>query len=622
MDGPVARFDRPGAALVMSWLLGVALVCALVMAGDSSADRLLVASQNEREILEYNGDDGSFVRVFTSPVTEGFTTPGGFALRPSDGQLYVSSTGTGEIWRYDTPSGVALPPALASGVISPTSAVFSADSSTLYFLAADAELSTGTDSIKEVDIGSGSVSTIEVDGGANFSAMTRQGVDLFVCDSIAGRVIRQPISGGPASDVVSGLSLPAGVLLPTSTQMFIADTGNDRVLEYLLDAGSWVFEREVLPASAGIDGPSGLALAPDGRLTVVGQFSNDAVAVDLGTLAWTPLVAPGSGGLGIASGVAWSGSTLLIGSLATNSIIYYDTGGSPTGSVAAGLSAPVDAGFTISPTGSIIASSQTENDLVEFDGSSGSVVRKIFDACPTSLSFPFDVLTDSQGRIYVSCPNSDGIHRFDASGFPLGFFVIPGAGGLISPRGLIFHASGDLLVASGSGEILRYDGITGGFVEVFVDATGNGGGPVDPHGMAIHDGRLHVASFFPSEVREFDAATGDFVQTFVASGAGGLSGPTALSFGAAGDLYVTSFNTDSIKRYDGQNGSFISDFVPAGSGGLDGPIDLAFVSDETPPPPPTVDSLATAGQILLALILCSTAIVLANRSADVAREHP
>ena len=589
---------------MLRWFLLLNLGCALALASPAVGDRLLVASQNASEILEYDAADGSFVRVFTSPVTEGFTTPGGFSVRPGDGQLYISSTGTDEIWQYDTGSGTALPPALVTGVISPAGADFDASGATLYFLAADSLLSTGTDSIQALNVGSGVVSTVAVDGAANFSSISVEGSNLFVTDSLSGRVLRYATSGGAGSEVVNGLLLPAGVRVPSSSQMFVADTGNDRVVEYRLEMGNWLFEREVLAASAGVDGPTGLALAPDGRLTVVGQFSNNAVAVDLGTLAVSPLVAQGAGGLSLASGVAWSGSTLLIGSLATNAIIYYDASGIPTGSVAAGLSAPVDAGFGLSPAGNVIASSQNDNDLVEFDGTSGSVVKKFFDACPTSLSFPFDVITDSSGRVYVSCPNSNGIHRFDASGFPLGFFVIQGSGGLTSPRGLVFLANGDLVVASLTGEVLRYDGTTGAFLEVFIDTGGNGGGPIDPYGMAVQNGRLYIASFFPSEVREFDAATGDYLQTFISSGAGGLAGPTALAFGAGGDLYVTSFNSDSIKRYDGMTGVFVSDFVPPGSGGLDGPVDLVFTAETSPP---MVPALGTMGHLLLVFVLLGSA---------------
>jgi DNA-binding beta-propeller fold protein YncE len=586
---------------------------ALVLAtgAPASGQGLLVVSQGNEKILEYDASDGSFVRTFVEPITEGFLTPGGIAVRPGDGQLYVASTGTGEIWTYATATGVALPPPAATALIQPGAVAFDASGATLYFAAAETQLSTGTDAVLELDVGSGSVSTVDTDATANFAGIDVEGSDLYASDSLLGRIVRIPASGGNGTDVVTGLAIPRGVLLLSPTAMLVAESGTDRVLEFRLDAGSWVFFREVLAASAGVDAPTGLAIAPDERLTVSGAFSNNVVAVDLATLAVATLVPPGGGGLANAGNVAWSGSTLLVASLATNSVVYYDAAGTPTGTVAQGLSAPSDAGLTFTPGGNVIAGSQPDNDLVEYDGQGGAVVRKFFDACPTSLAFPFDVAVGPDGNIYVSCPSSDGIHRFDPAGFPLGFFVPGGSGGLVSPRGLVFAPNGNLLVASLLGEILEYDGTTGAFVRVFVDNTGNGGGPVDPYGLAIHQGSLFVASFFPSEVVEFNASTGAYVQTFVASGAGGLAGPTGLAFGPDGDLYVTSFHDDSVKRYDGANGSFVETFVATGSGGLDGPFDLAFRTSTSAPT--LVPALPPAGRLALAGALAILGVLRAGR---------
>jgi DNA-binding beta-propeller fold protein YncE len=214
------------------------------------------------------------------------------------------------------------------------------------------------------------------------------------------------------------------------------------------------------------------------------------------------------------------------------------------------------------------------------------------------------------GRIYVACFGDNGVSRIDAAtGTPLGPFVLGGSGGLSNPRSVAFGPDGDLYVSSTTGEVLRYDGATGAFVETFVDAGGNGGGPVDPYGLVFHGGRLYVASYFPSEVKAFDAATGAFVSTFVPSGGGGLAGPTALAFGADGDLYAASRDDDTIRRYDGATGAFVEVFVAAGSGGLDGPFDLVFGSSGGPA---AVPSLGVAGRLALAAALLA-AVGIAGR---------
>jgi WD40 repeat protein len=392
--------------------------------------------------------------------------------------------------------------------------------------------------------------------------------------------------------------------------MLVAETGLDRVVEYHDGAGGWTFDREVLPASAGIDGPLGLAIGPDGRLTVAGSLSNDAVSVDLGSLAVSPLVAPAAGGLSVAGQIAWDGNTLMIASRSSNAVLYYDQNGDPTGVRAQGLTAEADAGAFVSDDGGLLVASESANNVVEY-ASAGGVVRALSNACPLDFTDPFDVLSDSAGEVYVSCRPTDGVRRFDEVGVAVSF-VIPGSGGLSDPRGLDFGPNGNMFVASLTGEILEYDGTTGSFVGVFVDATGNGGGPIDPYGISFHGGSLFVASFFPDEVKEFDAATGAFVQTIVTSGDGGLTGPTNLAFGPGGDLYVTSSGDDTIKRYDGGTGTFLGSFVAVGSGGLDNPFDLAFRGDVAPQPVPAVGAV---GHGIVAGLLAAIAAMNLARGA-------
>jgi sugar lactone lactonase YvrE len=450
----------------------------------ATAQGLFVVSQQNQKILHYDETDGSFIETFVEPITEGFQNPGGIAIHPSDGVLHVSSTGTGEVWKYTTSNGQVITPEVASGLISPGGIGFDATGANLYFLAAETELSTGTDTVMKMVVSSGAVSTIGTDGTANFSAVAVNGSALYASDTFNNRITRFPVSGGGGTAVITGLSLPGGILFRSPTDMVIADSGTDRVLEYVFTAGNWVFDRVVLPATAGVDGPFGLALDPDECLTVSAQFSDDVVVVDLTTLEVSTIVQSGAGGLRIAKDVAWSGNVLLVSSLATNSVIYYDDLGTPTGTVAKGISTPSDSGMTFSPGGNLLAGAIADNDLVEYDGRGGAVVRKFFDACPTSFASPFDVVYAGDGSIYVACTASDGVFRFDAStGAPLGFFVISSSGGLSNPRGLAFGPNGNLFVPSGgTGEILEYDGTTGAFVGVFVDVTGNGGGPLDPWG--------------------------------------------------------------------------------------------------------------------------------------------
>lgn len=601
--------SRPRPNVRLPILLG--LIAALFAGIPEAGAKLLVVSQGNASVLEYDDADGSFVAPFVEPVSEGFAFPGGIAIRPSDGSLYVSSSASGEVWVYDTLIGVALPPPAATGVLAPGALSFDAAGSNLYFLA-DVPNGPDTDAaVRRLALPGGAVTTLASDATASFSGLALEGSDLYVSDSFNGAVVRYPVAGGGGATVVSGLSSPAGILFPSPSVMLIAESGTDRVVEYHESGGNWTFDRVVMAPGNGVDGPVGLALAPDGRLSVSGGFSNDIIAIDLGTLEVSTLVASGNG-LAVPGQITWNGNTLLVASRSSNTVNYFDQNGVPTGVVARGLTAPADSGVTTTAGGNVLVASSSANTLVEYDGGTGAVVRNLPNACTISFTQMFDVAVDSAGDIYMTCPPTDGVRRFDSIGISVPF-VVAGSGGLGSPRGLAFGPNGNLFVASGSGEVLEYDGTIGSFVGVFVDTTGNAGGPVDPYGIVFEQGGLFVASYFPSEVKEFDATTGAFVQTLVASGAGGLSGPRGLSFGPTGDLYVTSRHDDSVKRYDGANGSFVGSFVVTGSGGLDEPFDLVFLTGLVGQPVP---SLSKPGRIALVLGLLFVAAARERRRSQ------
>ena len=169
-------------------------------------------------------------------------------------------------------------------------------------------------------------------------------------------------------------------------------------------------------------------------------------------------------------------------------------------------------------------------------------------------------------------------------------FVAQGSGGLTTPRGSTLgpDANGDgnqdLYVTSDNSQILRYDGVTGSFLGVFVTA-GSGGlvRPADakfgPDGNGDGQQDLYVSSLGPAEVQDgsgavlrYDGSTGAFIDQI----AGGLSRPLGLAFGSDGSLYIANQLSNEVLRYSAGE---LSVFVPAGSGGLNVPKQTAFGRD-------------------------------------------
>jgi len=260
----------------------------------------------------------------------------------------------------------------------------------------------------------------------------------------------------------------------------------------------------------------------------------------------------------------------------------------------------------------LVSSSKTDS-LMRY-GTDGTFLQEF--GTGAGLNYPVASTIGQDGNLYVTNWNGAAakVARFDpATGNYLGDFVTTADnGGMGRAAGLAFGPDGNLYVAStDTGEVLRFDGTTGAYIDVFVSSgtlnspeglvfgqDGNlyvGGyndnavykfdgstgalifqfDPTDtaklktPEDMTFGpDGNLYVASDDGSKVVRYNPNTGAYIDDFVASGDGGLQFAQGLRFGPDGNLYVGSFGTDSILRYDGTTGAFIDQYVSTGSGGL------------------------------------------------------
>jgi Concanavalin A-like lectin/glucanases superfamily/Calx-beta domain len=184
------------------------------------------------------------------------------------------------------------------------------------------------------------------------------------------------------------------------------------------------------------------------------------------------------------------------------------------------------------------------------------------------------------GNLYVGSLNTNQVLRYDGmTGAFLGVFIDAGSG--LAPdgpswQGLQFRPDGKLYVLSRTtAEVQRFDATTGAFVDTFIPS--GSGGLNGAKGMTVGpDGNWYISSGNSNQVLRYSGTTGAFLGVFVTAGSGGVSNPRALSFGPDGNLYVTSAGTNAVLRYNGQTGAFIDAFVPTGSGGLAGPLELLF----------------------------------------------
>lgn len=193
---------------------------------------------------------------------------------------------------------------------------------------------------------------------------------------------------------------------------------------------------------------------------------------------------------------------------------------------------------------------------------------------PLSLTFGPD------GNLYVACQQA-GVLRYNGT---TGEFIdlFASVNDLGAATSLTFGPDGNLFVSNCGGcrpnaqNVLRYDGMTGRFIGVFA----TGGDLSFPRGLAFGpDGNLYVVSYNNSRVIRYDGVTGAFIDTFVPERSGGLFTPSFLVFGPDGNLYVTggSFGGPiGAFRYNGQTGDFIDLFAQTNDRA---PFDLQFGPD-------------------------------------------
>ncbi|HOW74271.1 MAG TPA: PEP-CTERM sorting domain-containing protein [Phycisphaerae bacterium] len=268
---------------------------------------------------------------------------------------------------------------------------------------------------------------------------------------------------------------------------------------------------------------------------------------------------------------------LLVTSSLSDAVLRYDgTTGANLGPFAS-VRAPM--GITYGPDGNLYVGSYRSyygegNDNVQrFDGRTGAPMGTFTSG--GALIEPLNLAFGPDGNLYAASFSNNQILRYNGmTGAYMDAFIPAGSGGLIAPTGFVFAPGNKLYVGGGGnpGHILVYDATTGA-------PLGSVASVIRPGGMALGpDGNLYAAGYNSANVVRFDGRTGAFIDVFVpAGGPGRLSSPTGVLFGPDGNLYVASSGTDLIQRYNGTTGDFIDTF--ASGGGLNQPWRMVFTPE-------------------------------------------
>ncbi len=239
--------------------------------------------------------------------------------------------------------------------------------------------------------------------------------------------------------------------------------------------------------------------------------------------------------------------------------------------------------LTFGPDGNIYTAVGTGagyNTVQRFDGSSGAFLDTFIknDNADHPINGVRDIIF-RENYVYVASAYTHEVLRYDAiTGAFVDVFVLAGAGGIAHPDGMFFGPDSNNdgvaeLYVTGwtSHNIVRYDGATGQPLGTFV--TPGSGGLSYPFAMAQRGTELFVTSAGTNRILKYNVNTGAYLG--VAASGNGLDYPRGITFGSDNLMYVSSGNNDRIMRF-AATGAFVDDYVPAGAGGMDNPRALRF----------------------------------------------
>ncbi len=397
--------------------------------------------------------------------------------------------------------------------------------------------------------------------------------------TVAGNGIRSfSGDGGPATS--ASLISPIGLALDAAGNLFIADSGSNRIRR--VDGGTGIITTVAGNGSNGFSGDGGPA-------TSAGLSGLYGVAVD------------GSGNLFIADASNQrirrvEGGTGIITTVAGNGSNGFSGDGGPATS--ASLFNPV--GVAVDGSGNLFIADVSNQRIRRVDGGTGIITTVAGNgsngfsgdggpATSASLFNPFGVAVDGSGNLFIADVANDDVRRVDGgtgiittvAGNGSGNFSFSGDGGpatsadLSTPVSVAVDGSGNLLFAdSGNNRIRRVDSNTGIIITVAGNGTlgfsGDGGAATNaslfrPISVAVDgSGNLLFADPGNNRVRRMDKNAG-IVTTVAGNGDSDFSGdggaatnaslyfPEGVVVDGSGNLFIADSN-QFIRRVDAVTG--------------------------------------------------------------------
>jgi sugar lactone lactonase YvrE len=282
---------------------------------------------------------------------------------------------------------------------------------------------------------------VAVDGSGN----------LYVADTGNNRVLKETLTAGSYSESTvptSNLSGPKAVAVDGSGNVYIADTGNNRILIETLSAGS--YSESTVPTS-GLISPEGAAVDGSGNVYIADTGNNRILMEKLSAGSYSESTVPTSSLIG-PEGAAVDGSgNVYIADTGNNRILRETlSAGSYTESTvltnspaySSGVTAPAYfSGVTVDGSGNVyvaLESGSGANGVLKMTLSAGSYSEST--VLPTgALNGPSGVAVDGSGNIYIADSGNNRVLKEDFADPPSLSFAatLPGSTSNDSPRTVV-----------------------------------------------------------------------------------------------------------------------------------------------------------------------------------------
>lgn len=269
--------------------------------------------------------------------------------------------------------------------------------------------------------------------GVSWSQPARVAVDgagdVYVADAGNNRVVEISAAGGALNTVGFELKFPTAVAIDGAGDVFIADTGNARVVEVpnslnpQIDLGSgWVS-----PVGVAVDAAGNVFVADDAANRVVKIPASGGAQVVLGT------------GLSSPRAVAVDGAgNVYIADAGNSRVLKIPAGGGKQVAIGAGLNVPK--GVAVDAAGDVVIADSGNDRVVEVPAGGGEQFT-----VASQLSDPRGITVDGAGNLFIADTGNNRVFELPRSQAPALSFdaTLPGSTSADSPHAVIVQNIGN-----------------------------------------------------------------------------------------------------------------------------------------------------------------------------------